>query len=64
MKRIWANLEEIIISFFLFVMVGVISVNVILRLTVHLSFSWLEEVSYFCFGGFFKLCVNLLSGVE
>lgn len=49
MKRIWANLEEIIISFFLFVMVGVISVNVILRLTVHLSFSWLEEVSYFCF---------------
>lgn len=49
MKRIWANLEEIIISFFLFVMVGVMSANVILRLTIHLSFPWLEEIVYFCF---------------
>ena len=49
MKRIWANLEEIIISFFLFAMVAVMSANIILRLTIHVSFSWMEEIVYFCF---------------
>lgn len=49
MKKIFANLEEIIIAFFLLVMVSLISGNVIIRLITGESITWLEEISYFSF---------------
>lgn len=49
MKKVLANLEEIIVSFFLLLMVCMISFNVVLRVATRQSIPWLEEVSYFCF---------------
>lgn len=49
MRKIFANLEEIISAIFLTVMVAVLVGNVVMRITVSKSILWMEEIAYLCF---------------
>lgn len=49
MKKILANLEEIIAAVFLAVMVIVLVANVAMRITTSRSIIWMEEIAYLCF---------------
>lgn len=49
MKKILANIEEIIAAFFLSVLLILTIANVALRFTTGRSLAWSEEISYLCF---------------
>lgn len=49
MKKVIANIEEIIASFFLAVMILVLVVNVCMRISTSRSIIWMEEIAYLCF---------------
>ena len=49
MRKLLVNLEEIIASFFLAVMIVVLVANVFMRIATSRSIIWMEEIAYLCF---------------